>query len=58
MTANTAAAAILRPIIEQLPATKTNRDTREREAMAAAAGVLEHGRQPLPAIGRVYHRHG
>jgi len=58
MTANTAAAAILRAILEQLPATKTNRDTREREAMAAAAGVLEHGRQPLPAIGRVYHRHG
>ena len=59
MTAtNTTAAAVLRAILERLPATKTSRDTREREAMAAAAGVLEHGRQPLPAIGRVYHRHG
>jgi hypothetical protein len=59
MTAtNTAAAAVLRSILERLPRTNTSRDTREREAMAAAAGVLEHDRPPLPAVERVYRRHG
>ena len=59
MTAtNTTAAAVLRSLLECLPATRTAKDSRQREAIAAAAAVLQHDRKPLPAVERVYHRHG
>jgi len=57
-TNTTVAAAVLRAILERLPGTESTKDTRQREAIAAAAAVLEHGRQPLPAVDRVYRRHG
>lgn len=54
MTDTKSAAEILTKILEQLPATHTAKDTRQRQAIGRAAAVLRHGHKPLPAVERVY----
>lgn len=56
MSADRLAAEQLRAILEQLPATSSQRDKRVRKAILAAARALDDGRDPEQAIRRAYGR--